>query len=156
MRSIARFLALAAGLAMMISAFCPWFREITPAKLRVRYLFQGVPSGEPLSRLADESTPFVNSVGAILVVAGVLVLLGGLFGGRTLVWLGSLLGLATVAMFYLQILLEHKSVPGNQYGATIGQAGVLVALIAGLWPRHRAPVPRPAPIPVQPWQTPSQ
>jgi drug/metabolite transporter (DMT)-like permease len=136
-RTIGRFLALVAGVAMMMSAFLPWLAGMKLYRLPLRFLFTGMPSGQ-LARLADQSSPFLRSAGFALVILGGLVVLGSLAGSRFLVWLGAIVGLAGGAMLYIQVLAAYDRVPGNQYGASIGQAGVLVALIAGFLIRRRS------------------
>jgi len=141
-RTLGRFLALAAGVAMMMSAFLPWLGGMKPYRLPVRFLFTGMPSGD-LARLADQSSTFVRSAGFALVVLGGIVVLGALAGSRILVWLGSIVGVAGIAMLYVQVLVAYDRVPGNQYGASIGQAGVLVAVVAGFLIRKRSVDSRP-------------
>lgn len=142
MRTLGRFLALAAGVAMMMSAFLPWLSGMKPYRLPVRYLFTGMPSGE-LARLADQSSTFVRSAGFAFVVLSGIVVLGALAGSRILVWLGSIVGVAGIAMLYIQVLVAYDHIPGNQYGASIGQAGVLVAVVAGFLIRKRSVDSRP-------------
>lgn len=78
-----------------------------------------------------------KSMALLLLIAGALLLLAGLFGLRVFAWLAFVVGAATVAALYLQIQDRFDTIPGNQYGGSVGGLGLVVGLVVSFLPRRR-------------------
>jgi hypothetical protein len=128
------------GVAIGVGAVLPWVsaRGLRPASginhTSLAGLFQWTYSN---------SSPFLRSFGAAVLLTGILVLLSALLGSRTLVALFSLMALAAVGL-WIGLDATHYNPTDMPYsdlraGAWLTAAGGLTGLIAALALRRRVP-----------------
>lgn len=147
MRTFVHLILLLCGIAIGVGAFLPVLEGTTPTDIRLEDLRDGFPAGAIVTQLGEQSVTFYKSMAAVILAAGLLVVVAAIFGSRLLAGLGVIAALGTVGVFGYRVhesfgdhVREHYSeILTNQSGFLLITGGALVALLAALVPRERSP-----------------
>ncbi|MDC3725652.1 MULTISPECIES: hypothetical protein [unclassified Rhodococcus (in: high G+C Gram-positive bacteria)] len=139
MRSFVDLGLFLAAVALGIGSVLPVVGGIRPTEIPLSALRDGFPDGD-LAGVAVPGLPLYESLAVPLVVAAVLLLAAALFDSVAVGWAGTLIGVATAAVFWTRLLQTHgeyvelnrSTTLTNQNGTVLLLSGTLVALLCCL------------------------
>jgi len=139
MRSFVDLGLFLAAVALGIGAVLPVVGGVRPTEIPLSGLRLGFPSGD-LAGMATPGLPLHESLAVPLAVASILLLLAALFDSAITGWLGTILGVATAILFWVQVYQAHgdyvqenrRTALTNQNGTVLLLSGVVVALLCCL------------------------
>ena len=146
MRSFVDLGLFLAAVALGIGSVLPVVGGIRPTEIPLTALRDGFPPGD-LAGVAVPGVPLYESLAVPLVVAAVLLLAAALFDSVAVGWAGTLLGIATAAVFWTRLFQVHgeyvelnrSTTLTNQNGSVLLLSGTLVALLCCLIALRRSP-----------------
>jgi hypothetical protein len=134
MTALSRVLVLLIAAALGACAFLPWFADVTALRL---------PLGSLLDPAANSGGQAVTSIGAVVLVAAVIVLFAAIASSRVMLIVGALLALLVSATWILVRVLEGVAVarigPGA-YGAVV--CALMALILAAVATDTRVPTVR--------------
>ncbi|UYP19617.1 hypothetical protein OED52_03340 [Rhodococcus sp. Z13] len=146
MRSFVDLGLFLAAVALGIGSVLPVVGGIRPTEIPLTALRDGFPDGD-LASIATSDLPLHQSLAVPLVVAAVLLLVAALFDSVPTGWAGTLVGLATAAVFWTRLFQAHgeyvqlnrSTTLTNQNGTVLLLSGTIVALLCCLVALRRSP-----------------
>jgi hypothetical protein len=135
--AVAALIALC-GIAISVGAIQTW---VNGRGHRPRSGIQGTAIAGVLHWHYQPTSSFTNSMGMVVVVAGALVFVGGVFASRLLAGLFSLIALAAAGA-WIGLNAAHYSPTSLTYtdlrlGAWLAIGGSLIGLLSSFFLRHR-------------------
>jgi len=148
MRSFIHLVLFACAIAVAIGAFLPVAWGIAPGDVAVIDLRDGFPSGITVEQIENQVVTFYESMTALLLGAAVLLLVAALVGSRAAGWLGVIVGVGTLAVFFWRLndsvgdylRDNYDTVLTDRWGLYLAGGGLIVALLALLVPKERLTV----------------
>ncbi|CAM2931679.1 hypothetical protein [Skermania piniformis] len=144
MRALVHLLLFASGIAVGFGGLLPLLGDVEFRDITLTVLRDGFPDQPTLEQLGAVNASVTNSATLPMLVAAVLIVLGGLTGARFLAWLGVLTGFATVGLTIWRVAeplgeVIRASYPDliHPWGVALVGGGLLVALLALMAPRER-------------------
>jgi hypothetical protein len=130
MRGTARFLVIVSGAAVAYGGFMPWLDDLKASELPLRNIVSGQLRG---------AGGWTSSLAVVLVIAAVLIVLGGLVDSRIAVFLGLLVGLAAAGGWLAQLVIHRPGLTATDFGNGywITAAGLMLSLLSAAWPGGR-------------------
>lgn len=146
MRSFVDLGLFLAAVALGIGSVLPVVGGVRPTEIPLDALGNGFPVGE-LAGIASAGLPLYQSLAVPLVLAAILLLVAALFDSVLVGWLGTIVGIATAALFWFRIFQSHgeyvrlnsSTALTNQNGSVLLLSGVVVALLCCVIAWRRAP-----------------
>ena len=118
-------LTLAGAAGLIIGAFMNWFQGKAGVDLDIRALWQ--------TTFVKQSSTFIESVGFVMIVLGLLVIVGLAPRSGWLTRFAGALGIAGFVLFLIEVYRADQTVADLQVGAWVALAGAVVALIGGFF-----------------------
>jgi len=119
-------LAVIGGAAMIVGSFLNWAGPVRGTHTYIRALWDPeFTTGELL-----------RSVGFVMILLGSFVILGALFGAGWISLLASILGVAVVILFVVEVLRGSSSMGDLHMGLWLSLAGAVLATLGGLSRRN--------------------
>lgn len=155
MRTVVHVVLFACGVAMAVGAFGPFIGIVEVRHIRLVDIRDGFATGIPLDALQAQAPQLRESYTVVLLIVALVMLLSGLFGSRTLGWLGVVAGLAALVVpawrfnerFGDLLRDDYRHLLSGTWGLYLFGGGVIVAIVAllvpGERPRRRAPAAAP-------------
>jgi hypothetical protein len=148
MRTFVHLVLFACAIAVAIGAFLPVAWGIAPGDVAVIDLRDGFPSGITVEQIENQVVTFYESMTALLLGAAVLLLVAALVGSRAAGWLGAIVGVGTLAVFFWRLndsvgdylRDNYDTVLTDRWGLYLAGGGLIVALLALLVPKERLTV----------------
>jgi len=148
MRTFVHLVLFACAIAVAIGAFLPVAWGIAPGDVAVIDLRDGFPSGITVEQIENQVVTFYESMTALLLGAAVLLLVAALVGSRAAGWLGVIVGVGTLAVFFWRLndsvgdylRDNYDTVLTDRWGLYLAGGGLIVALLALLVPKERLTV----------------
>ena len=116
-------LTLLGAAAMIISAFLDWADDRTAVNISIRSLWS--------TRFADRGGTFLDTVGFVMVVLGLLAIVGLAGSTGWFTRLAGALGIAAFVLFLIQVYRDDRTVGTLQEGAWVALGGAVIALVGG-------------------------
>ncbi|MGW5152707.1 hypothetical protein [Rhodococcus koreensis] len=124
---------------------CPVVGGITPGDVAVIDLRDGFPTGITVEQIESQAGTFYTSMTALLLAAAVLLLVAALVGSRAAGWLGVIVGIGTLAVFFWRLndrvgdylRDNYHSLFTDRWGLYLAGGGLIIALLALLIPKER-------------------
>ena len=145
MRTFVHLVLFACAIAVAIGAFLPVAWGIAPGDVAVIDLRDGFPAGVTVEQIESQAVTFYTSMTALLLGAAVLLLVAALVGSRAAGWLGVIVGIGTLAVFFWRLNERvgdylrdnYDTVLTDRWGLYLAGGGLIIALLALLVPRER-------------------
>ncbi|MCZ4590064.1 hypothetical protein O4328_41655 [Rhodococcus opacus] len=93
----------ACAIAVAIGAFRPVAWGIAPGDVAVIDLRDGFPTAVTVEQIENQAVTFYKSMMALLLRAAVLLLVAALVGSRAAGWLGVIVGIGTLVVFFWRL-----------------------------------------------------
>jgi hypothetical protein len=146
MRTFVHLVLFACAVAVAIGAFLPVAGGIAPGDVALVDLRDGFPTGSTLEQIENQAVTFYMSMMVVLLGAAVLLLIAALVGSRAAGWLGVIVGIGTLAVFFWRLnervgdLLRdnYDTVLVDRWGLYLTGGGLIIALVALLVPKERS------------------
>ncbi|MFC9768465.1 hypothetical protein [Rhodococcus jostii] len=145
MRTFVHLVLFACAIAVAIGAFLPVAGGIAPGDVAVIDLRDRFPTGITVEQIENQAVTFYKSMTALLLGAAVLLLVAALVGSRAAGWLGVIVGIGTLAVFFWRLNERvgdylrdnYDIVLIDRWGLYLAGGGLIIALLALLVPRER-------------------
>nr|WP_271212897.1 hypothetical protein [Rhodococcus wratislaviensis]GLK39689.1 hypothetical protein GCM10017611_65600 [Rhodococcus wratislaviensis] len=93
----------ACAIAVAVGAFRPAAWGIAPGDVAVIDLRDGFPTAVTVEQIENQAVTFYKSMMALLLGAAVLLLVAALVGSRAAGWLGVIVGIGTLVVFFWRL-----------------------------------------------------
>ena len=145
MRTFVHLVLFACAIAVAIGAFLPVVGGIAPGDVAVIDLRDGFPTGITVQQIEDQAVAFYTSMTALLLGSAVLLLVSALVGSRAAGWLGVIVGIGTIAVFFWRLndrvgdylRDNYDTLLTERWGLYLAGGGLIIALLALLVPKER-------------------
>ena len=145
MRTFVHLVLFACAIAVAIGAFLPVAWGIVPGDVAVIDLRDGFPTGITVEQIENQAVTFYKSMMILLLGAAVLLLVAALVGSRAAGWLGVIVGIGTLAVFFWRLNERvgdylrdnYDIVLTDRWGLYLAGGGLIIALLVLLVPRER-------------------
>ncbi|MFC9841134.1 hypothetical protein ACFVKB_46425 [Rhodococcus sp. NPDC127530] len=145
MRTSVHLVLFACAIAVAIGAFRPVAWSIAPGDVALIDLRDGFPTGITVEQIENQAVTFYKSMMALLLGAAVLLLVAALVGSRAAGWLGVIVGIGTLAVFFWRLndrvgdylRDNYDTVLTDRWGLYLAGGGMIIALLALLIPKER-------------------
>jgi len=116
-------LTLAGAAGLIVGGFLDWIQGTTGVDLDIRAFWE--------TTFDQQSSTFVETVGFVMIVLGLLAIIGMAPRSGWLTRLAGALGIAGFVLFLIEVYRADLAVADVQAGAWVALAGGVVALIGG-------------------------
>ncbi|WP_172650893.1 hypothetical protein [Rhodococcus opacus] len=148
MRTFVHLVLFACAIAVAIGAFLPVVGGISPGDVAVIDLRDGFTTGVTVEQIENQAVTFYTSMTALLLGAAVLLLVAALVGSRAAGWLGVIVGIGTLAVFFWRLddrvgdylRDNYNALLADRWGLYLAGGGLIIALLALLVPKERPTV----------------
>ncbi|CAG7636767.1 hypothetical protein SIM91_05185 [Rhodococcus opacus] len=145
MRTFVHLVLFACAIAVAIGAFLPVVGGIAPGDVALIDLRDGFPTGITVEQIENQTVTFYMSMTELLLVAAVVLLVAALVGSRAAGWLGVIVGIGTIAVFFWRLndrvgdylRDNYETVLADRWGLYLAGGGLIIALLALLVPKER-------------------
>jgi hypothetical protein len=125
------FLTLLGAAGMIIGAFLDWFEGTTGVDMDIRAFWETT---------FDRSSNFVETVGFVMIVLGLLAIVGLAPRSGWLTRFAGALAIAGFVLFLIEVYRADETVADVQVGAWVALVGGVIALIGGFFGTRTAVV----------------
>ncbi|MGV9866117.1 hypothetical protein [Rhodococcus koreensis] len=145
MRTFVHLVLFACAIAVAIGALLPVAWGIVPGDVALIDLRDGFPTGITVEQIENQAVTFYTSMTALLLAAAVLLLVAALVGSHAAGWLGVIVGIGTLAVFFWRLnervgdylRVNYDTVLTDRWGLYLAGGGLIIALLALLVPKER-------------------